>query len=124
MKKICYRLTVFLLATALLLGMVGCDSLLGGSNGTDTTGEPADAETTDFGAETTGAEADTLPTCTEHTYDGGVVVAEAKALRNGIKQVTCTACGHSYEEIIPMTKSIKALAIGNSFSKHSVCSCD
>ena len=114
MKKICFQIMAFLLATVLLLGMIGCDELSSTDpEDTGTTGDPAVEETTDPDEETT------APPCAEHSYDGGVVVEAAKALCDGMKLFTCAVCGHTYEETIPMTKSLKVLAIGNSFSKNT-----
>ena len=37
-----------------------------------------------------------------HSYDSGVVTTPAKMTRNGVKTFTCTHCGHTYTEVIPM----------------------
>ena len=105
MKKAWYRLTAFLLAAIMLLSFVGCDT-----NEPDTDGNDTDLEETTSAPETT---------CEEHTY---VKTAEyeAMALRSGVRCFTCSTCGHYYEEMLPKTKSIKVLAIGNSFSKNTM----
>lgn len=48
------------------------------------------------------------------------VECEALALREGIMRVTCNRCGDTRTEEIPATKSVKILAIGNSFSMDCV----
>ena len=50
-----------------------------------------------------------------HSYESAVETP-AKALTNGVKRNTCTLCGDTFTEVIPMTRSLKILAIGNSFS--------
>lgn len=52
--------------------------------------------------------------CT-HSYSE-TVKKEAKVFEPGIKRLTCQLCRHTYEEAIPATKSLKVLAIGNSYS--------
>ena len=42
------------------------------------------------------------------------------ALKDGEKKFECSSCGGTYVEVIPMTRSIKILAIGNSFSANSL----
>lgn len=51
----------------------------------------------------------------DHIYKEEIL-QKAGVLTDGIKKFTCTKCGDSYEEAIPATKSLKILAIGNSFS--------
>lgn len=50
-----------------------------------------------------------------HTYEGTVTLAPT-TFETGKKLNTC-ACTRYYEEILPATKSLKLLAIGNSFSE-------
>ena len=52
--------------------------------------------------------------CT-HSYDY-TVTKKAAALKDGVGTYSCKTCGRSYTEVIPATKSIKILAIGNSYS--------
>lgn len=54
-------------------------------------------------------------TACPHTYTEEITV-KAKALSEGLKTFTCAGCGGSYTEVIPATKTLKVLAIGNSFS--------
>ena len=53
--------------------------------------------------------------CEEHTFEQTEEIP-ALALRDGEKKFVCTVCGEETVEIIPATKSLKVLAIGNSFS--------
>ena len=55
------------------------------------------------------------PVCEQHEYIEEVETP-ALALRDGVKKIYCCLCGDSYTEVIPATKSLKVLAIGNSFS--------
>ncbi len=55
------------------------------------------------------------PTECVHSYSEEIA-EKPKALKEGSKILTCSACGHSYTEAIPATKTLKVLAIGNSFS--------
>ena len=50
-----------------------------------------------------------------HTYTEEITV-KPRALSEGKKTYTCTNCGETYTETIPATKTLKVLAIGNSFS--------
>ena len=47
---------------------------------------------------------------------------EMKALQDGLKRYTCNepSCNYTYTEVIPASKSVKILAIGNSFSMDAV----
>lgn len=54
----------------------------------------------------------------QHSYSE-TVEKEASVVVDGVKKYTCTACGEGYTEAIPATKSLKLLAIGNSFSDDS-----
>ena len=65
------------------------------------TTEPEDTETT-------------LQTC-EHSYKATVEI-ESGILTEGVMKNVCEYCGDFYTEAIPATKSVKILAIGNSFS--------
>ena len=56
-----------------------------------------------------------LATDCAHTYNEEILL-KPKALSEGKKSYTCTGCGGSYTETIPATKTLKILAIGNSFS--------
>ena len=56
-----------------------------------------------------------LATDCAHTYNEEILL-KPKALSEGKKSYTCTGCGGSYTEAIPATKTLKILAIGNSFS--------
>ena len=51
-----------------------------------------------------------------HSYSEEITL-KPKALADGSKTLTCTACGDSKTEVIPATKTLKVLAIGNSFSQ-------
>ena len=55
--------------------------------------------------------------CT-HSYEY-TVTKKAGPLTDGVGTYTCSVCGDSYTEKIPATKSIKILAIGNSYSVDS-----
>lgn len=73
---------------------------------TETTEKPATAAVTE-------------PACINHTYERNIKT-EALALRDGEIEYVCTNCKHSYSESIPATKSIKVLALGNSFTVDSM----
>ena len=55
------------------------------------------------------------PTECAHSYTEEIT-EKPKALKEGSKVLTCSACGDSRTEAIPATKTLKVLAIGNSFS--------
>jgi hypothetical protein len=46
------------------------------------------------------------------------VIEKAKTFENGTKKLTCI-CGDNYTDIIPATKSLKILCIGNRFSQNA-----
>ena len=50
-----------------------------------------------------------------HSYTEQITL-KPRALSEGKKTFTCSGCGGSYTETIPATKTLKVLAIGNSFS--------
>jgi hypothetical protein len=59
----------------------------------------------------------TAPTPENCTHEYALTLEEEPlALLDGIKEYSCPICGDSYTEAIPATKSLKVLAIGNSFS--------
>lgn len=51
----------------------------------------------------------------EHEYSQ-VVISEPTALLDGEVGYICAKCEHKYKETVPATKSLKVLALGNSFS--------
>lgn len=55
----------------------------------------------------------------QHTYIENIA-KEATVVVDGEKQFTCSACGDSYSEMIPATKSLKVLYFGNSFGDDSL----
>lgn len=66
----------------------------------------------------TAASTDTTPPETECTHEQTeVLTKEATAIKDGLTQTLCKNCGKLLdEEVIPASKSLKILAIGNSFS--------
>lgn len=89
MKKLIKIIAISLLVLMLALFAIGC--------GEEVTTTPA-----------------TDPPC-EHVY-ADEVTREMRPLSDGAITYTCEKCGDSYEEAIPASKSVKILAIGNSFS--------
>ena len=69
--------------------------------------------------DTTTAPTDTTAAPCEHEYVETISVSPL-ALKDGEKLITCKKCQNSYSEAIPMTKTLKILAIGNSFSSDAV----
>ena len=99
MKKV-----IVLILALLMLCLSAC------GNVTPTT-EPTDTVPT--GTEPT----DTEPTVCEHSVQSEVTVTKAGIFTDGQKQIVCDNCGKLISDMtIPATKSIKILAIGNSFS--------
>ncbi len=105
MKKILALILAFLM----IVPLASCNQ----TEEPEITTEPAPVETT-APVET---EPVTEPTVTDcaHTYTE-TVTEKPKALKDGAKTLTCSACGDSRTEAIPATKTLKVLAIGNSFS--------
>ena len=100
------RFLSFLLAILMLASLVACTN----------TEEPE--VTTEAPAPDTTAEIEVtteLATDCAHSYNEEILL-KPKALSEGKKSYTCTGCGGSYTETIPATKTLKILAIGNSFS--------
>ena len=104
MKKV----LAFLLAILMIVPLASCNK----TEEPEVTTEPSPVQTT---AEQT--EPATEPPVTDcvHTYTE-VITEKPKALKDGSKTLTCSACGDSRTEAIPATKTLKVLAIGNSFS--------
>lgn len=103
MKKV----LVFLLAILMIVPLASCNK----TEEPEVTTEPAPVQTT---AEQTEPVTD-APTECAHTYTEEIT-EKPKALKDGSKVLTCSACGDSRTEAIPATKTLKVLAIGNSFS--------
>ena len=103
------RLLAFLLAIMMLIPLASCDK-------TEAPEITTEAPATDPATEAE-TDAATEPSATDcaHSYTEEITL-KAKALSDGIKTFTCSACGGSYTEAIPATKTLKVLAIGNSFS--------
>ena len=104
MKKV----LAFFLAILMIVPLASCNK----TEEPEVTTEPSPVQTT---AEQT--EPATEPPVTDcvHTYTE-VITEKPKALKDGSKTLTCSACGDSRTEAIPATKTLKVLAIGNSFS--------
>ena len=102
------RFLAFTLAMLMLFSLAACNKT------------EAPEETTAAPSETTPAETApaTEPPATDcaHSYTEEIT-AKALALKDGSKTLTCSACGDTKTEAIPATKTLKVLAIGNSFSQ-------
>lgn len=62
---------------------------------------------------------DTTAAPCDHTYEESIQTP-ALPLKDGVKLFTCSKCNDSYTEAIPMTKTLKILAVGNSFSSDAM----
>jgi len=102
------RMLALILALLMIIPFASCN----GSEEPEVTTTAPIAETT-APAETE-PETD-APTECAHTYTEEIT-EKPKALKDGSKVLTCSACGDSRTEAIPATKTLKVLAIGNSFS--------
>ncbi len=94
-----------IITAALIFSLLLCLSACGGEKQPDVT-----IETTTTAPVTTAA-----PQCEEHTYEK-IEEIPALALRDGEIKYACSVCGEENIEVVPATKSLKVLAIGNSFS--------
>ena len=103
------RFLALFLALMMLIPLASCDK-------TEAPEITTEAPATDPATEAE-TDAATEPPATDcaHSYTEEITL-KAKALSDGIKTFTCSACGGSYTEAIPATKTLKVLAIGNSFS--------
>ena len=72
--------------------------------------------TTEAPAQTTAEQTEPAATDCAHSYTEEIT-DKAKALADGSKTLTCSVCGDVKTEVIPATKTLKVLAIGNSFSQ-------
>ncbi|MBE6553937.1 MAG: DUF4886 domain-containing protein [Ruminococcaceae bacterium] len=108
MKNLWKHFTLLFLCICMLSTLFGCQPAVdpeheseskSEESKTESESEPETEETTDC----------------EHSYSEAVT-QKAKALQEGEKTFTCSLCGDRYTEPIEATKSIKILAIGNSFS--------
>ena len=111
MKK---RISLIALAM-LIFAIVFTLSACAGEKTPDTSTPDVTTETTTTAPVTTAAP---LP-CEVHTFEQTEEIP-ALALRDGEKKFVCSVCGEENSEIIPATKSLKVLAIGNSFSTDAV----
>ena len=107
------RILALILALMMLIPFASCT---GTEEPAITTEAPATDPATDPVAEPE-TEPVTEPPVTDcaHTYTEEITL-KAKALSDGQKTLTCSACGNIITEVIPATKTLKVLAIGNSFS--------
>ena len=103
MKKV----LAFILAILMIVPLASCNK----TEEPEVTTEPSPVRTT---AEQTEPVTDAPAECA-HTYTEEIT-EKPKALKDGSKVLTCSACGDSRTEAIPATKTLKVLAIGNSFS--------
>ncbi len=111
------------LALVMVLGIAACggNTETTTANALETTTEAPTETTTSAPAETTTeAPAETTtgkpdPATCEHTYEE-TIITPADYQNEGEKSLTCSLCGDSKNEVIPVDRSIKILAIGNSFS--------
>ena len=102
------RLLAILLAIMMLIPLASCDK----TEAPETTTE---APATDPATNAVTDPATEAPTDCAHSYEE-TILEKPLALKDGSKSLTCSACGYSYTEAIPATKTLKVLAIGNSFS--------
>ncbi len=103
MKKV----LALILAILMIVPLAACNN----TEQPEVTTEPIPTETTPEQTEP----ATEAPTECAHSY-AEEIVEKPKALKDGSKVLTCHACGDSRTEAIPATKTLKVLAIGNSFS--------
>ena len=102
------RFLALTLAVLMLFSLVACNQT---EEPAETTAAPADTT-----LEQTAPATEPPVTDCAHTYTE-TVTEKAKALKDGSKTLTCSACGDTKTEAIPATKTLKVLAIGNSFSQ-------
>ena len=102
MKKV----LAFLLAILMIVPLASCNK----TEEPEVTTAPIPTETTPEQTEP----ATDAPTECAHSYTEEIT-EKPKALKDGSKILTCSACGDSRTEAIPATKTLKVLAIGNSF---------
>lgn len=117
------KLTSFVLLLAVLTAVCcGCFSpdTQRESSEMETTAETTAEQTTE---ETTASDTteitEPIETTTEacrHRYEK-IVKVPADEENEGLAEYVCSLCGNSYTEVIPKVKSIKVLAVGNSFSE-------
>ncbi len=107
MKKI----LAFLLAILMIVPLASCNK----TEEPEVTTEPVPTQTTPPVETTEPVETEPPVTDCVHTYTE-TVTEKPKALKDGSKTLTCSACGDYRTEAIPATKTLKVLAIGNSFS--------
>jgi hypothetical protein len=74
-----------------------------------------DADNSDGTTHTEATEKDTAELNCEHEYEEEIL-SEPEEFKGGLVKKTCKLCGKVKEEAIPATKTLKILAIGNSFS--------
>ncbi len=101
------KMLALILALLMIVPLASCNK----TEEPEVTTEPTPIETTIEQTEPV-TEA---PTDCAHSYTE-VITEKPKALKDGVKTLTCSACGDSRTEAIPATKTLKVLAIGNSFS--------
>ncbi len=123
MKKFTSLILVLLMAAVLISGCTHTPDPPADTTFSDTmsSSAPETTETT-AASETTAEELTTPPpetTACVHRYEKTVVTPADKE-HEGLAEFVCALCGDSYTEVLPKIKSIKILAIGNSFSSDTM----
>ena len=114
------RVLSLLLALMMLASLVACNTPKDPEQTTESPEQTTDSLTQaiDTTADETTSEIEittAFATDCVHSYSTEITV-KPKALCEGEKTYTCTGCGGAYVEPVPATKTLKVLAIGNSFS--------
>lgn len=107
------RFLALTLALLMLFSLVACNQT---EDPAETTAVPVDTTLEQTSPETDPPATEPPVTDCAHTYTE-TVTEKPKALKDGSKTLTCSACGDTKTEAIPATKTLKVLAIGNSFSQ-------
>ena len=111
--KMFLRALTFAMALVLCIGVMGCNGATSDPSATTTGSASTDAPTSDTTTvDQAGATTAKCETCDYLSK----VEKKASTFEEGIMKYICKVCKNSYTEPIAATKSIKILAVGNSFS--------
>jgi len=121
MKKLLSLVLVLMMTAALFCGCGHTPDPPADMTSAETESSASESTETTLAPETTSEETTAPPetTACSHRYEKTVVTPADKE-HEGLAEFVCALCGDTYTQVIPKIKSIKILAIGNSFSSDTM----
>ncbi|MBQ3550885.1 MAG: DUF4886 domain-containing protein [Clostridia bacterium] len=119
MKRISIKIFICIYIISLLMSFVGCGGSEDDSSSISSSGSNLSSDSSsDISSDSSTNSSTETATC-EHNYVEKEVV-QPMALKDGKRKSVCSVCSAEQTETLPATKSIKILALGNSFTIDSM----